>query len=587
MSDSLASYGSSPNSLDESTIKQTIDRVMVLQFFALDFCILKQIRELRQYLLAGNYCREDLPIDAYYLSPEIISGLEKLSNNGNANVLVSFKKYVIYKSFQEMWSYAIASPSAIHDFQRGPQIDVEDAFDVYRTTDRADPKISAAYEEAQQKIFLTQLTKVNRGTPLHDQNVLHCCLEVASHVGLIKDNSQASIDRVITDLFGQDAHSTGIHCIEEDAGLNAVVNTIMSSMPNDVLGSLNSSFLYNVIFAWQKLFSDSQSDLFDIIYDRLSTIEDRFISSTSSGTQLDYRHEADEFVVNTLKKWKTGMRIQELWNLSREPSPVQISAALRSLEVLEDEMIFMDNADNVLKSHSRKKSTNVEPELTIVRKDGTKIVERGEVGTGELVKLVCRNLKPNKKYELLIVPNKGTEKILKHDLVTNNDGSIMVEIAIEPSFEEDFSIHLRSEKTEKVTGPSLHVSPQPVSPSTAIIASTGSYDKFWSVGEDRTGRLGWNYLIYFSLLLQPRIADLFIFAIENATSEEKENLHLKVIIPYAMYPGIIDPSFQGYSGSIPTLDFDKITRNNLLVGDRVRKTGALSAALSDLGEELL
>jgi len=558
---------------------------MVLQIHAFDLLILKQVRELRQQLSHAGVPSDELPTDAYYFSGEIISKLEELLEDIDDEdvVLEPFKKWVIFRSLQEMWSYAIASPKAIHDLHSGPQMNVEDKFNAYRTTDRADPKISGAYEESQRKSFLTQLTKVNRGTPLNDPNVLQCCLEVALHVGRIKDNAQSSEEKVVTDLFGQDAHLVGIQSIEDDADFTLIVDTIMRSMPNDVLGSLNSSFLYNVVSAWQKLFSDSQSDMFDVIYDRLSSIEDKFISSKSSESQLDYKHEADEFVLNTLREWKTEMRMQELWSLSRDPTPIRISAALRSLEVLDNEMIFKPGDYFKLKPHARKKNT-IEPELSIVRSDGTIISDSGQIEVGEPVKLVCRNLKPTKKYELLIVPNKGTEKTLRQDLVPNNDGFLTNETTI--AIEGDLSIHLRSEKNEKITGPSLRVTPVSTSSSTAISASIGDY-KFWSVAEDMTGGLGWKYLLYFSLLLEPRVADLFIFIIENSRPEKKEKLHLDKIIPYAMYPEIIEPISQGYLGGVSTLDYDKITRNNLSIGGRVRKTGGLNNALSELGEELV
>jgi hypothetical protein len=443
-----SNYVSSPGSQDASTMDLTIIRLMLLQAFALDFEILGAVRDLKKILQHSQHCIEIT--DAYDFSSEIISELKKQSANtkDGKTVLDTFKKWVICKALQEIWSYAIEFPKPIFDLHHGPVTDVEDSLDnVYKSTDKPDPAISGAYEQTRQKRFLNKLMKANRGTPFYDQKILNYCLEIALHVGRIKDNSQSDEDIVVNDLFGSDAHVKGIKNIEEDAGFSRIVNTIKDYMPDDILGCLNSAFLYNLVFAWERLFSDSESDIFDIISDRINKVEEYFKTSTSSQSMLDYRDESVTYIVNKIKLVKTDIRMQELWDLSRDPSPIQISATLRSLDALDAKKVF--NVDD---------------------------------------------------------------------------------------------------KTV-----------------------------FWSVKEP-TYTVWWNYLRYFSLISEPKIAHLFKFALDNATEQEKQNLHIDKINASAMFPETFDPPYN--ATSISTLDFDKITRNNSLVGERLKKTGELTSALS-------
>ena len=280
MIDALSNYKLSPQGLQESNLKQTINRIMVLQVFAQDLCILNAVRDLRYYLNDdGGIPKDKLPTDPYLFPAEMISELEQLSKDDDVgeDVLDAFKRYRIYTTLQEMWSYAIACPKIIHDLYGEPATNTEDPLSVYRTTDRGDPEILQAYDEVRYKTFLNILAKANHGTPLHDPSILQCCLDIALHVGRINDNSQSSEEKVVKDIFGQDV--LGIENIDEDADFTPLVNNLMHYMPDDVVGIVNSTFLYNINFAWQKLFSDYQSDLFDVIYNRISNIEDRFMSS--------------------------------------------------------------------------------------------------------------------------------------------------------------------------------------------------------------------------------------------------------------------------------------------------------------------
>ena len=120
----------------------------------------------------------------------------------------------------------------------------------------------------------------------------------------------------------------------------------------------------------------------------------------------------------------------------------------------------------------------------------------------------------------------------------------------------------------------LNVSPMSVSASFQSYITPGA---FWSVSDDSTGRIGWNYLFYFSLLSRQKIADLFIFAGGG-------ELHPDKIIPYALYPEIDDSPY--VSATTPKLDFDKTTRDNLLIGERLRKAGALKSATNEVGDLL-
>jgi len=342
-----SNYGLSPQGLQESNLKQTINRIMVLQVFAQDLCILQAVRELSYYLREYGQISEDkLPTDPYLFPTEIIIKLDKLSKNDEVGVKVldAFKRCRIYATFQEMWSYAIACPKIIHDFYGEPATNTEDPLSVYRTTDRGDPKILKAYDEVRDKTFLNNLAKANHGTPLQDPTILQCCLDIALHVGRINDNSQSNEEKVVKDVFREDF--SYIKDIDKDANFTQLVNDLMHYIPDDIVGILNSTFLYSINFAWQKLFSDYQSNLFDIIYNRIINIEGRFTSSKPSESQLDYKNETDEFMLNTLSKWKIPMRMQELWELSRDPSPIAISAALKSLDTFDKEQIYKINIQN-------------------------------------------------------------------------------------------------------------------------------------------------------------------------------------------------------------------------------------------------
>jgi len=219
------------------------------------------------------------------------------------------------------------------------------------------------------------------------------------------------------------------------------------------------------------------------------------------------------------------------------------------------------------KKKSSSKKNNTEKIIMIRKTDEKEITDQDEVKVGETLNIICDKLKSDTKYAIVLI--KGSETVMSKPLP--DDGSLSWHI---PSYllPGVYSIYLilleNDEKYTKITERTLNIS-------SSISITPGAH---WPISEDSTGRIGWNYLFYFSLLSRQKIVDLFIFA-------GGDKIRPNEILPSALYPEIDDSS---YNVSAPTskLDFDKIVRNNLLIGERLSKAGALKSATKEVGDLL-
>lgn len=127
----------------------------------------------------------------------------------------------------------------------------------------------------------------------------------------------------------------------------------------------------------------------------------------------------------------------------------------------------------------------------------------------------------------------------------------------------------------------------------ASFATTQSVDTTCSsFREDCTGRLGWMYLLYLGLKPKAELYELVEFTIKNIVSPADMSLPLQGayqnLVYHSLVPEPLDTltTTQQYAAdTISALDFDRVTRNDRLLQDRLSSKSGLKSLLIERGVE--
>jgi hypothetical protein len=346
---------------------------------------------------------------------------------------------------------------------------------------------------------------------------------------------------------------------------------MMKYLPNDVFGIVASGFLNSITNAWKALFSGSQSQLFDQIYSRISDskIEQSFWNSKPLESQQAKRHDAN-LILNELKKWKTDIRLRKLWMLSRDPSVDRVLVTLRSLHVLSESEKFVPlygdpllsnfsedlaKAKNIsdfkgrigeilskVKFNPKRSKSSSSTNFGIFDSKGN-IADNNTstLSPDEPLGLIGYSLDPSSTYRLAIIPPDGdnNNRYVLLKLKPQQTGQhiyIAAETRMLPSFNPSlitngtgYKLTITEEPENKKDNPysdeyTINVKPR----------------EFWFTEKDEKGRLGWDYLLYYSLLETPELSQLFQFAFDTVPEDRKTTL--SGVIASAVFPERLDPT---------------------------------------------
>jgi hypothetical protein len=349
--DAVNSYNNTTSAVDAVLQKDEQIRVIakdaLLQFNALDFCIFREFGEIVDYLNEGKDPTDyDFPEDPYDISEYI----GRLDESSEPDRLYPYRNYVIFLALQEVWSYALAFPQIVYDMRNVQPIEVRDGYScTCEVTDsRVDKKDIHLSGKTKQAIKMKISEQLKDSIESVSEEIVDLCARIALVVGNLPGTDDIDEAQVVRFLFAgkHDELDEKEISIEEKVGLRNykpemeavdVIGAIENYLPGETVAEIaigNSTFLNSLTNSWKRLFpaDQGQTQIFSMLYDKITRLEDSLRASKPSESQADYQHEVLEITLKKLEKWKIEKRMQELWNLSRDISADSVLTALRSLD---------------------------------------------------------------------------------------------------------------------------------------------------------------------------------------------------------------------------------------------------------------
>ena len=161
---------------------QRLERKAFLQFMALDYCILKQTKELITIVYSGydppqpskDHPSEKLKENPYKFDSDMVQDLmDFMSNPDNSDVvdelLKYFQDYNISISLQQIFSHILINAKRVHELQSIEIEDISGTSESYGTTDQVDEDILDYYREIRNSRVKEELEKANTGTPIRGE----------------------------------------------------------------------------------------------------------------------------------------------------------------------------------------------------------------------------------------------------------------------------------------------------------------------------------------------------------------------------------------------------------------------------------
>jgi hypothetical protein len=546
-----------------------IERDALLQFVALDFCILQEFRRIRHELKEQPniaYQESELPTDAYRIPAKDIAKLIALNDD---DVIKTLENHYVLLALQTIWAYAVAYPQTIYDLRENQSLDSQDLITVYETTDGIDKEIGEANEQKRKASILRRLDEANPDETLPER-IKDLSLNIALMIGKLTETGTSSETAVINLLFRDTVSLTTYQSWLDNS--NTMEAIISAAGLTEIFESIKNYpvLLDRVVQAWGRIFPEGESSIFDMLYNKVSNLENNFRNSQPAESQKDYRQEALDLILNQLKKWITEVRLQELWNLSRNTSATLTLSIFRSLKALNPSMIFDLRPAEVLNVTATAVSNtqirlswnhNTERDLVyynIYRGNNanfdTRASTRAQAGP---------YWAPATDNTFLDTPPQGGTYFYKIRAVN-----------------QYYNMGTFSREASATIPPGAPVGPVPAMTNT----TTSSY---WSVRNDETGRLGWLYTLYFALKPTTNLFELYEFAYENTSDDDEIKRKIKVptdagkLIPSAMFPAILDTATLYPMDNISALNFDRIQRTDRALEDKVKRKGGLKALLTE------
>ena len=159
---------------------QRLERKAFLQFMALDYCILKQTKELIT-IVNSRYPQpskdnpfEKLKENPYKFDSDMVHILMNImSDPDNSDVIDELLKYFhdynISISLQQIFSHILINAKRVHELQSIEIEDISGTSESYGTTDQLDEDILNYYREIRNSRVKEELEKANTGTPLRGE----------------------------------------------------------------------------------------------------------------------------------------------------------------------------------------------------------------------------------------------------------------------------------------------------------------------------------------------------------------------------------------------------------------------------------
>jgi hypothetical protein len=350
--DAVNSYNNTTSAVDAVLQKDEQIRVIAkdasLQFIALDFCIFREFGEIVDILNTGKKPSEYdvVPEDPYDIS-EYIGRLDE-SSLEFPEVVDHYRKYVTFLALQEVWSYALAFPQIVYDMRNVRPVEVHDGYScTCEVTDsRVDKKDIHLSGKTKQAIKMNISEQLRGSIESVSEEIVDLCARIALVIGNLPGTDDIDEAQVVGFLFAGEQTSAEQISIEEMVGLKNngperekvdVIGAIENYLPGETVPEIaigNSTFLNSLTNSWKRLFptDQGQTQIFGMLYDKITRLEDSLRASKPSESQVDYQHEVLEITLKKLEKWKIEKRMEELWNLSRDISADSVLTALRSLD---------------------------------------------------------------------------------------------------------------------------------------------------------------------------------------------------------------------------------------------------------------
>jgi len=580
------------NSFEGDPVER-LGRKTFLQFVALDYCIYRQLEIIIRYL-NNQRLQKQLVENPYKITSELVKELtnkNKTNRNGKGigAVIQAFKHYNISMCLQQILSYVLINTIRVVELQKVEVKDIDGTSESYATLDTIDNDVLKYYRDLRDSKVKEELESANSGIPMvgsYEDIILSIIQSLGDFSNedienILQENKNIIPEErerertLINNIFKKsDTGDLPIPYwdIEKNAGFHNVFDRFSNFLPNDIQGIVNSSLFFSLIGYWGKLFSEAQPEIINALVAKLPSIKEKFFTSnTTSTTQQEYRYQSLKTLSEFLDKAIKPIRINQLSNVSRNPSAANCLVILRSLRVLEWDKsdiyyinyykivdaleTFKDNANKILRTNTPNASNNGNPIDRVLS-----LLDDFNAMTTDLEKL-----KKNHKFYI-----DHTENITELDEILKS------------------GIELRETNTDDKEKVQKFV--DKIDIERYAIPEGNQFD----IKNDRTGRLGFLYVCLWLLSKDKELSDLFKFVLNNTTVPEEDNVSEenkleKKVNPESMFPGSFDYGKESRTGSASLIDLDMENdrRKVSIKEDNLKRAGDLEKVMESDGVKWL
>jgi len=584
----LYSAFSALNSFEGDPVER-LGRKTLLQFIALDYCIYKQIEilisnfspDLQKELLNNPYKFTSKMI--HELNPNTIEGLRNESGGTSvrSKLINAFMHYNISICLQQIICYVLINTPRVVDLQKVDVEDTDGTSESYATQDTIDEEVIKYYRDIRDNKVKEELESANLGRPIDGkfEDILVTIVQslgdfsnqdieniLQENKNIIPEERKREYD-LIEDIFENE--NPTYEEMESNAGFKNVFDNMSKFLPQDISGIFNSTLFYSILDYWGKLFSEAQPEIINTLATKLPSIKERFVTSTTdSTTQQEFRYKSLKLLSDFLDKSIKPIRINQLSNVSSNPSAANCLVILRSLRVL-------DLKSKILNSSLAKLKQELKAYVEVLNDH-----LQGDNAT-TMKSFTDKAIDTKDNLDKLI--NEFFTLIKDKQYVTNNKTTVDAKNNLEEM--KNFKISTKNKIDPKAL--QLHIDQiNNAIPSSDRLADEVS--NLFVVENDQTGRLNFLYTCTWLLSQDKELNILFDFAFRHTTSTEFDSIQDKVNSA-SMFPGSLDYGKEARTGSATLIDLDleNDRRKISIKEEKLKRAGDLEKVLDKDGVKWL
>jgi hypothetical protein len=367
---------------------QRLGRKALLQFVALDYCIHIQAKALAAAILQRSNIQgpvpwslgNDLLKNPYRLDSNMVTELSDYTTfaptptSQMLNILQVFRDYNISIALQQILSHVLINTQRVVEMQSVELEQISGTSESYGTTDQIDNDVLNYYRDIRNSRVKEELEAANFGTPIRGEYE-EIIIKLIESIGdlsnqdvenLLQNNMNYIVDELKRerDLLSMvfpmneepqlvpDVMTTPGNPLKPNilvdyiqvyrkiinlAGLTGVVDIFDIYLPGDVIGIVNSDIFSAILDYWGHLFTENQPVIINTLTTTLPKISERFVTSiTPSISQQDLRYNCLRLIVDYLQQSIKSIRLDEMQNISENPTAANSLVVLRSLRAKQD-----------------------------------------------------------------------------------------------------------------------------------------------------------------------------------------------------------------------------------------------------------